>query len=104
MKKPELQTMIVRELKALAGKMKVQVPSEARKADIIKLLSAAFKSKPAAKTVKKNAGAKHSVASVKKKAAPAKIAIMVPASHRNALSSLSTCMVSSYLRARSSPK
>jgi len=75
MKKPELQTMIVRELKALAGKMKVQVPSEARKADIIKLLSAAFKSKPAAKTVKKNAGAKHSVASVKKKAAPAKIAI-----------------------------
>ena len=47
MKKTELQTMVVSELKALAKKMKVKMPSGARKAEIVELLSAAFQAKRA---------------------------------------------------------
>lgn len=42
MKKSELSAMIVRELKALAKKMKVALPSGATKTEIVKALSTAF--------------------------------------------------------------
>jgi hypothetical protein len=45
MKKSELLTMVISELKALAKKMKVAVPTGAKKADIVEALHAAFKSK-----------------------------------------------------------
>jgi len=50
MKKSELLTMVVSELKALAKKMKVTVPAGAKKTDIVQSLLPAFKAKkPAAK-------------------------------------------------------
>jgi hypothetical protein len=51
MKKSDLSAMLVNELKALAKKMKVSVPSGAKKADIVKALSTALK--PASKKHKK---------------------------------------------------
>jgi hypothetical protein len=42
MKKSELQTMVIRELKALARKMKVKLPTGARKSNIVDMLSLAF--------------------------------------------------------------
>ncbi len=54
MKKSELLSMVVTELKALAKKMKIAVPEGARKTDIIDaLLAADKKEKKAAPTVKK---------------------------------------------------
>ena len=50
MKKSELLAMIVSELKALAKKMKVTLPSGAKKADIVGALSAAFQRKNKNKT------------------------------------------------------
>lgn len=45
MKKTELQTMVVSELKALAKKMKVKLRAGARKSEIVDEISAAFKKK-----------------------------------------------------------
>jgi len=50
MKKSELLSMVVAELKALAKKMKVSLPSKATKADIVAALSTAFKRTAAKKT------------------------------------------------------
>jgi hypothetical protein len=60
MKKTELQTMVVNELKALAKKMKVKTPSSARKSDIVELLWAAFRknNKPSASLNGKNGKSK----------------------------------------------
>ncbi len=58
MKKSELLAMVVTELKALAKKMNVKLPSGAAKADIVAALSAAFKKAkktPTVRTVKKKA-------------------------------------------------
>lgn len=43
MKKSELQTMVVSELKALAKKMKLSMPAGAKKADFVESLAAAFR-------------------------------------------------------------
>jgi len=53
MKKTDLKTMIVAELKALAKKMKIKLPADARKADIVDALAAASK-KAATPAAKKN--------------------------------------------------
>ncbi len=47
MKKSELLTMVLSELKALAKKMKINVPAGAGKTDVAEALAAAFKSKKA---------------------------------------------------------
>jgi hypothetical protein len=54
MKKSELQTMVVSELKALARKMKLKVQTSAKKSDIVALLAAAFKQKNNKPAVIKN--------------------------------------------------
>jgi hypothetical protein len=79
MKKTELLSMVVAELKALAKKMKVSLPIRAKKADIIEaLLSSAAqkKNKPAKKVAVKKAAAKNPetkiVAKSKKEEAPEK--------------------------------
>lgn len=48
MKKSELLTMVLSELKALARKMNIDVPAGARKTDLVEALAAAFTSKKAA--------------------------------------------------------
>ncbi len=60
MKKTELLSMIVPELKALAEKMKIDVPGKAKKADIIKALLSASRTKKKA-AVKKEAPKKEAV-------------------------------------------
>ncbi len=83
MKKSELSAMIVSELKALAKKMKVDVPLGAKKADIVEALSAALKrnDKPAkTAAVKKTSSTGKSI--VKKRAAakkPAQSPVAAPA-------------------------
>jgi len=78
MKKSELSAMIVSELKALAKKMKVVVPSGAKKSVIVEALSAAFKrtSKKTVKTaaVKKTSGTKQTSTrkTIARKSVPAK--------------------------------
>ncbi len=64
MKKTELQTMVVAELKALAKKMNIKMKAGLRKADIVELLAAAFK-KPAKPAPAKNAKAAKSTAVLK---------------------------------------
>jgi hypothetical protein len=58
MNKTELTAMLVSELKTLARKLKVAVPSGATKADIAKALSAAFKRSSKTTAVKKASGAR----------------------------------------------
>lgn len=48
MKKAELQTMVISELKALAKKMKVKLSASARKSEIVDQLAAAFRQKTSA--------------------------------------------------------
>jgi hypothetical protein len=50
MKKSELQTMVVSELKALAKKMNIKMPAGARKSEIVELLVGAFKQSNNVKT------------------------------------------------------
>jgi hypothetical protein len=76
MNRSELLSMLVSELKTLARKMKVAVPSGAAKADIVKALSAALKTTKKKATVKKTAVRKIAV----KKAAVKKSAIAKKAS------------------------
>ncbi len=69
MKKTELQTMVVSELKALAKKMNIKMPARARKADIVDFLCTAFTQK-SGKTTSRNAAKQESApksAVVKKK-------------------------------------
>lgn len=70
MKKTELQTMVVTELKALAKKMNIKMPSHARKADFVESLFAAFRRK-SGKLIEKNGSAVKS-AGIKKNVAPKK--------------------------------
>jgi hypothetical protein len=62
MKKTELQTMVVKELKALAKKMKIKMPTSARKADIVDSLYAAFKQKSSKPISKNGTGVKSEIA------------------------------------------
>jgi hypothetical protein len=68
MKKTELQTMVVKELKALAKKMNIKMPSGARKVDIVESLFAAFRKKGNTSIAKNGNAAKS--AGIKKSAAP----------------------------------
>jgi hypothetical protein len=83
MKKSELLAMIVSELKALAKKMKVVVPSGAKKADIVEALSAAFKRNNKIAAVKKTIAAvkktTRSGKTITRKRAPAKKPAQAPA-------------------------
>src|SRR5574337_341777 len=86
MKKSELQTMVVSELKALARKMNIKMPVRARKADIVDFLCAAFNQrsgKSAGNAVKQQSAAKNGVvkknAVPKKQIAPKRIPIEKPA-------------------------
>ncbi len=84
MKKTELQTMVVSELKALAKKMNIKMPSRARKADFVESLLAAFK-KQSSKSIAKNevgvksAGVKNGASRKQGPAAPKRIPIQKPA-------------------------
>ena len=83
MKKSELLAMIVSELKALAKKKKVVVPSGAKKADIVEALSAAFKRNNKTAAVKKTTSAVKKTSStgktIARKRAPAKKPAQAPA-------------------------
>jgi len=72
MKKSELLAMVVTELKALAKKMKVSLPSGATKAEFVAALSTAFKK---AETKKTGAVKAKTVKTVKKVAAAGKTAV-----------------------------
>lgn len=76
MKKSELPAMIVSELKALAKKMKVVVPTGAKKADIVEALSAAFKRNIKTAAVKKTSSTGKTIV---RKRAPAKEPAQAPA-------------------------
>jgi hypothetical protein len=76
MKKPELSAMIVSELKALAKKMKVDLPTGAKKADIVEALSAALQRNNRTAAAKKTSG---SVKTIVRKDAPAKKPAQAPA-------------------------
>ncbi len=86
MKKTELQTMVVSELKALAKKMNIKMPARSLKADIVDYLFAAFSQKSgksAAPAVKQQSAAKGGVIKKKnsvpkKQIAPKRIPIEKP--------------------------
>lgn len=69
MKRTELLSMVVDELKALARKMKIAVPAKAKKADIVALLASTFAS------LKKAPVKKASAKKATSKAAPSKTAV-----------------------------
>ncbi len=68
MKKTELQTMVVAELKALAKKMKIKLPTGFRKADIVELLVSAFKKERQPAPVKKARATQRSTSPAQKNA------------------------------------
>jgi hypothetical protein len=76
MKKSELSAMIVSELKALAKKMKVDLPTGAKKADIVEALSAALQRNNRTAAAKKTSGSGKTIV---RKGAPAKKPAQAPA-------------------------
>jgi hypothetical protein len=60
MKKTELQTMVVTELKALAKKMNLKIPARSKKAEIVESLAAAFNKVKSTPAPGRNAGTKSS--------------------------------------------